>query len=189
MTRKAKISGSRDAARTREGLLEAARWLLTRRGYDQIGVREIASRVGVDASLVQRYFGSKKRLFEEAIAGHFDAEPLLAELPRDDLAAKLADILLQPKKDRERFDATQLMLRSAASAEVKKVLVRALEREFLTPLAQSIGRGDEGRVRARAVLGVLAGFDVVHSLLGIDVLSDSGGRRLLLRLLEVCLDG
>jgi AcrR family transcriptional regulator len=189
MTQKAKIRGGRDSVRTRAGLLEAARWLLTRRGYDQIGVREIASRAGVDAALVQRYFGSKKRLFEEAIAGHFDAQPLLAEQPRDRLAGRLADILLQSTKDRERFDATLLMLRSAPSVDVKRILVRALEREFLTPLAESIGHGNEGRVRAIAVLGVLAGFDVVHSVLGIDVLGDPGGRRLLLQLLEVCLDG
>src|SRR5687767_11071532 len=81
MAQDAKTRGSRDAVRTRAGLLDAARWHLTRRGYDQLGVREIASRAGVDAALVQRYFGSKKRLFEEAIAGHFDAKPLLAEQP------------------------------------------------------------------------------------------------------------
>ncbi|WP_437821612.1 helix-turn-helix domain-containing protein [Sorangium sp. So ce1078] len=46
---------SRDA-RTRAALLDAARWLLSRRGYDQLGTREIGARAGVDAALVQRYF-------------------------------------------------------------------------------------------------------------------------------------
>jgi AcrR family transcriptional regulator len=184
----AKTRGGRDAVRTRAGLLDAARWLLTRRGYDQLGVREIAARAGVDAALVQRYFGSKKRLFEEAIAGHFDAMPLLAEQPREKLAARLTAILLQPTKDRERFDATLVMLRSAPSVEVRKLLVLALEREFLGPLAEAIGHGAESRARAISVLAVLAGFDLVHSVLGIDVLGDAHGQRLLQRLLEVCLD-
>jgi AcrR family transcriptional regulator len=189
MAQDARKRGGRDAVRTRAGLLDAARWLLTRRGYDQLGVREIAERAGVDAALVQRYFGSKKHLFEEAIAGHFDAKPLLEAHPREKLAERLAAVLLQPTKDRERFDATLLMLRSAPSVEVRKALVQALEREFLRPLAEGIGHGAEGRTRAISVLAVLAGFDLVHSVLGIDALGDAGGRRLLQRLLEVCLDG
>jgi AcrR family transcriptional regulator len=67
-------------------------------------------------SLVQRYFGSKKRLFEEAVRGAFDAEALLAQTAAAPLGARLARILLEPTKDRALFDATLVVLRSAKAA-------------------------------------------------------------------------
>ena len=124
------------------------------------------------------YFGSKKRLFQKAIEGEFDARPLLAGLRRDAIAERLAQILLNPTKDRSRFDATLLMLRSA---EVRKVLSSALDGEFLAPLGEALG-GKASRARAVAALAVLAGFDLLHTVLGIEVLNQPEGRRLLVKL-------
>jgi AcrR family transcriptional regulator len=178
---------SRDAARTRSALLDAARWLLTRRGYDQVGVREIAARAGVDAALVQRYFGSKKRLFEESVRGAFDVAPLLDQPGAEPLASRLASILLEPTKDRAQFDPTLVVLRSAASEEARKPLALGLEREFIDTLATALGGGGS-RVRAAAALAVLAGFDTLRTVLGIEVLDEPEARRLLLKLLRVCVE-
>src|SRR6185436_16563966 len=58
----------RNAANTREAILASARTAFTNSGYDGAGVREIASGAGVTAMLVNRYFGSKERLFAEVVA-------------------------------------------------------------------------------------------------------------------------
>ena len=58
----------RNAAATREAILISARRAFARAGYDGAGVREIAAGAGVTAMLVNRYFGSKERLFAEVLA-------------------------------------------------------------------------------------------------------------------------
>ena len=57
----------RDAAATREAILEAATRRFATQGYERAGVREIAADAGVTAALVNRYFGSKEELFAEVI--------------------------------------------------------------------------------------------------------------------------
>src|SRR5262245_24637290 len=58
----------RNAAATRAAILASARAAFVRSGYDGAGVREIAAGAGVTAMLVNRYFGSKERLFAEVAA-------------------------------------------------------------------------------------------------------------------------
>ncbi|MFJ9043447.1 helix-turn-helix domain-containing protein [Streptomyces sp. NPDC102347] len=53
----------RDAAATREAILAAAVMEFTEHAYARAGVRQIAERAGVTAMLINRYFGSKERLF------------------------------------------------------------------------------------------------------------------------------
>ena len=57
----------RDAAATREAILQAATRRFTTEGYQRAGAREIAADAGVTAALVNRYFGSKVKLFAEVI--------------------------------------------------------------------------------------------------------------------------
>ena len=57
----------RDAAATREAILEAATRRFATQGYERAGAREIAADAGVTAALVNRYFGSKEGLFAEVI--------------------------------------------------------------------------------------------------------------------------
>ena len=52
----------RNAAATRTAILEAARERFAAESYDDVGMRDIARDVGVDAALISRYFGSKDDL-------------------------------------------------------------------------------------------------------------------------------
>ena len=61
----------RNAAATREAILDSAIRNFARAGYDGVGVREIAGDAGVTAMLVNRYFGSKEQLFIEAVEVSF----------------------------------------------------------------------------------------------------------------------
>jgi AcrR family transcriptional regulator len=52
---------------TRAALVEAARAVFTEQGYDGATVRTIAGRAGVDAAMVNHWFGGKEGLFAEAV--------------------------------------------------------------------------------------------------------------------------
>jgi AcrR family transcriptional regulator len=187
MAREKRPTRSRDAAKTRSELIEAARWWFTRRSYDDVGIRDVAERVGVDAALVQRYFGSKRQLFEDAIQGGYSVGGFLGERDPEILADALATATLADSKDRTRFDPTLVMLRSAPNPEVRKSLARALDRELVTPLAEHLG-GESERGRAVMVLAVLAGFDLVRTVLAIPGLDGPDAHRRLKRVIAACLE-
>ena len=58
----------RDAAATRQELLQAARSRFIRLGYDRTTLRDVAADVGVNLALIKRYFDSKEGLFKAAVA-------------------------------------------------------------------------------------------------------------------------
>ena len=63
------IARRRNAATTRQAILQAAHRCFLDESYDSVGLREIASAAGVDVALVSRYFGGKEQLFKEAQEG------------------------------------------------------------------------------------------------------------------------
>src|ERR1700741_5038936 len=57
----------RDADATRAAILAAATTPFARSGYDGAFLRDIAAEAGVDAALINRYFGGKDGLFAAAL--------------------------------------------------------------------------------------------------------------------------
>src|SRR3954454_13337896 len=88
----------RNAAATREAILTSARRAFARVGYDGAGVREIAAGAGVTAMLVNRYFGSKEKLFAEVLAATSATPTILTQANLESsnlgetIAATLVDI-------------------------------------------------------------------------------------------------
>lgn len=155
-------------AATRSALLDAARLAFTRSGYDGTGVREIAGVVGVNAALINRYFGSKAGLFAEVVADSFTVGDLLVG-DRATLGSRLARFLVakRPAGAADRFDPTLVLLRSAASAEAGPVLQAVLREQVVAPLAGWLG-GPDAEARAHAVVAVLFGVALTRDVLGAD---------------------
>ena len=153
-------------AATRAALLDAARIAFTRSGYDGAGVREIAGAVGVNAALINRYFGSKAELFAEVVADSFTVGDLLVG-DRATLGPRLARFLVGRRPDTDRFDPTLVLLRSSASPEALPVLREALARQVVAPLAAWLGPPDAGP-RAHAVVALLFGVALTRDVLGAD---------------------
>ena len=72
-SRGARTGRSRDAAASKDALLQAAQTLFGEQGFEGTTIREIGERAGVDAALIARYFGSKADLYIAAVAAE-DAE-------------------------------------------------------------------------------------------------------------------
>lgn len=154
-----KVTGGRrrDAAATRAEILEAARVLFTRDGYDHVGMRDVAGVVGVDAALVVRYFGSKEGLFAEAISEGFGIGEDLLGGGRDGFGERLARYVLEKEEATGGFDATLVLLRSAPNERAAALLREGLDEQFVRPLARWLG-GGRASERAGLIVATLFGL-------------------------------
>ena len=155
----------RDAATTRQAILDAATRRFAAQGYERAGAREIAADAGVTAALVNRYFGSKEALFAEVIKRALNIGHLLGD-GNADLASHLARTMVYGENDAPEGLLTPLLLllRSASDPGAIELFRRDLDRTQLRLLAERIG-GDEAAVRAAMVLAQLIGFAVLHQVL------------------------
>ena len=154
----------RNAAATRQAILEAAKTCFMHEGYEQVGVREIAARAGVDPALVNRYFGSKVGLFSEAVASKFDLSHLL-DGDRANLGERLARYVLQKQSTGADYDPLVALLRSSSSDVCSGMLRNAILEGFVRPLAARL-EGPDALSRAELVGSTLLGLLVHRTVIG-----------------------
>lgn len=145
----------RDSQNTREAILEVAIARFREVSYDRVGVREIASGAGVDAALVNRYFGNKLNLFVECLAYGKGPFGLPRGTPHEQALA-LADYLCA-KPD----GVMLIVLRSLGSPDVLPVVQAELE-AFLVPL-----RARLGPARAYMLVTQMVGFLTLRDPMGL----------------------
>ncbi|HET6731400.1 TetR/AcrR family transcriptional regulator [Mycobacterium sp.] len=147
----------RNAAATREAILRSAIEAFARTGYDGVGVREIAHSAGVTAMMVNRYFGSKERLFAEAVDTAFTA-PVVVAADSDSLAHDAATALVErTNRDAEPLEPFLIMLRSVSNPRAVEIVRDAIERHVGSRLARQLP--EAGReIRTEAMLAVIAGI-------------------------------
>ncbi|HEX4246837.1 MAG TPA: TetR family transcriptional regulator [Pseudonocardia sp.] len=151
----------RNAAATREAILRSGLVAFTRAGYDGVGVREIAQAAGVTAMLVNRYFGSKEKLFEEVVEVTFSERTLIAEdLPSLSRFAAAALVAAEPRS----VDGFLLMVRSVANPRATEILRAGIERHFQRHLVALLPGANAGE-RAALFLAVLSGVRLMQQVL------------------------
>lgn len=153
----------RNAAATRQAILNAARQCFGHEGYDQVGVREIAALAGIDPSLVNRYFGSKEGLFAEAVSSKLDLSSLFSG-DRATLGERLVRFILQKKTDHN-HDPLVALLRSSSSEIAGRMLRDAVNEGFVSPLAARLD-GPDARERAELIGSTLLGLLVYRTIVG-----------------------
>lgn len=147
---------SRNAAHTRERILSAARVRFSRQSYENVGTRDIAADAGVDAALVNRYFGSKEKLFAQAIEGGFHIEEHLPD-NMSNLGIHLVAQVLDNADDSESFDALRVLLRATGSPAVAAMVSERFHAEFVRPLAKLLG-GRDSELRAALIASYVLGL-------------------------------
>ena len=152
----------RSSAATRAALVEAAGSLFSRSGYDNVGVRELAERAGVNAALVNRYFGSKLGLLGATVEGKFHVAALLVG-DRATLGERIARFLVH-RRAPESLDPTRLMLRSASSVDAGPLLREAVASQVIRPLATWL-EGEDSEERATAIASVIFGVGMTSDAL------------------------
>ncbi|MCW3820808.1 TetR family transcriptional regulator [Micromonospora sp. DR5-3] len=163
---------------TRAAILAAARQAWTEHGFDEVGLREIASRAGVTAALVNRYFGTKEALFREAIGTEDPSPAGLADIDPGQFGRVLAAVTLSGEhhatvQARTEHDAHLMLLRSAPSPAAQPVLRDYVENTVMPPLAHYFGGDDQARKRAAAVLALSLGASILGHILRTEPLAQA----------------
>ena len=152
----------RDAAASKDALLQAARALFGQRGFEGTTIREIGERAGVDAALIARYFGSKADLYIAAVMAE-DAEGHPGEYEG---LEQMADMAMTQADRRGVGPILQAIVRSDTSAEIRAAARDLLEPRLAAPLAARMtAQGvDRPQLRAEVAVSALFGISLGRSL-------------------------
>lgn len=151
---------------TRERILKAAILRFSAHSYDNTGLRDIAADVGVDMAYVHPSFGSKEKLFYEAVKESGKPEQLFAD---DDgcLPSILTKQILSRKAAND-IRVLDIVIQSFASPAASRVLNEFLEEDFVTPLVSK--HPMVPRRRAALVAAFLAGVGILKDVIKADPL-------------------
>ncbi|GAA5159806.1 MULTISPECIES: TetR family transcriptional regulator [Amycolatopsis] len=161
---------------TRAALLEAARAVFSESGYEGATVRAIAARAGVDAAMVNHWFGGKDALFAQAVLQFpFDPQVVVSTLVEGDL-----DTL------GERIVRRFVSVWDSSAGGVFPALVRSLAghdqatiglRDFLIEnvLSRIVARieADHPQLRATLCASQLIGIGMVRYVAGFEPLASA----------------
>ncbi len=153
----------RNAAATRASILAVARRRFASEGFDDVGTRDIARDAGVDAALVNRYFGGKDELFLEALDACGDCPAI--DGPRATAGARMAHELVQGGRDHGGMMGLLIMLRSVGSARAGDLVRDFVRHRFSGPLTEWIG-GPDAAVRCALVGSMMMGVAMNRDLGG-----------------------
>jgi AcrR family transcriptional regulator len=165
-------SRPRNAAATRAAILISARHAFARAGYDGAGVREIAKGAGVTAMLVNRYFGSKEKLFAEVAADTMTRPTIITEsvIKSSTPGESIAKILIElTKPGSTPLDGFLIMLRSTSSERAAEIGREQIEKHHQKIMTAALS-GENAAQRAALVLSLIAGFQVMRQMIGLKAL-------------------
>jgi AcrR family transcriptional regulator len=128
----------RNAATTRELLLDAARPLFAQQGYEATTVGQIAQAAGFSPNLITRYFGGKEGLFLAATRTTLDLDTALSG-GAESFGERLANQMVDRWEQQGQADPLLALLRSASSRPAAlEALGEFLEHEATAPLTRAL---------------------------------------------------
>lgn len=152
----------RNAEATRAAILSAAQERFSRESYDDVGMRDIAGDVGVDAALVSHYFGSKEDLFTSVLDSCSNGSELM-DGERSEFGRRVAHaVIFEPKKE-GKLKGLLIMLRSVGSTKAMELVQRTGSERFFDPFTEWVG-GEDAPVRARLAAATIMGMAVSREI-------------------------
>ena len=143
--------------RTRSAILDAARRIFAKEGYERSTIRDIAAAAAIDPAMVIRYFHSKEELFGRI--ADFDLRlPDPASIDRDRIGESLVTHFLDIWEGEQAVPGLVVMIRSAASNEFAAQKVHEVFSDQVLPMLTSIGEPADARNRAGLVASQLIGL-------------------------------
>jgi AcrR family transcriptional regulator len=161
-----KRRGRRPAGQdTRAALLDAARAVFSQSGYEGATVRAIAARAGVDAAMVNHWFGGKDSLFAQAVLQlPFDPQEVVQTLLEGELETLGERIVRRfvsvwDSSDGGMFPA---LVRSLASHDQAAIGLRDFLIENILDRIMARIEADHPRLRATLCASQLIGIGMVR---------------------------
>ena len=163
-----RVPSQRNADGTRKRILEAAQALFSARGYASVGVREISAAAQADPTLIRRYFGSKEKLFEAALADLLDVTALL-RFGRENFGTSVVDFVVGDPEDV--VNPLPMLIYAAADVTSRKIAQRLLDDLVISPIGAWLGPPDGDELAARITM-LLSGMFLYWQLLPLRPLAD-----------------
>jgi AcrR family transcriptional regulator len=161
---------------TRDRILKAALRRFSHHSYEATGLRDIAGDVGVDVAYVHRCFGSKEKLFAEAIQVALQARRF-AEGEASNLSTALARRLVAEfGETSEEIEPMDIIIRSLSSFEATRVLRTCVQDELVDRLARHLD--PPAQRRAALIAAFLMGVGILRNVLHLEPLIEPGGGEL-----------
>jgi AcrR family transcriptional regulator len=162
----AKRRGRRPAGQdTKTALLDAAREVFREAGYDGATVRGIAHRAGVDAAMVNHWFGGKEGLFAQAVLDvPFSPEDLLETIlngERETLGERIVHTFLTRWDDTSGGIFPALVRSVAGHEQVAHALRDLFLKRIFSGLADRVS-SDRRELRATLCASQLIGMGMVR---------------------------
>jgi AcrR family transcriptional regulator len=167
----------RNAAATRQTILDQARRLFAQHGYAATTVKAVAVAAAVSPNLITRYFGGKEGLFLASTRTELQLAPVFSGA-RESLGARLAESIVRRWSGIDGEDPLLVLQRaSGEKPEAAEALARFLDAQSLEPLVACLrgyGFSDaESRARAAAIDAFVLGASTRRRVLRRD-LADLG---------------
>jgi AcrR family transcriptional regulator len=167
----------RNAASTRQAILDAAVAAFCRWGYDGVGVRDIAAQAGVTAMLVNRYFGSKEGLFEEAVEVVLAPPYIVPDTPENLVRLTVQALVARSAPAADAQNPFQLTMLSAHNPRAAEIIRAAMLRHVVARLALLLP-GDLAQERGEILLSVVMGIWMMRKVIATPGLVAIPGERL-----------
>jgi AcrR family transcriptional regulator len=158
----------RKKAATRQALADAALRLFQERGFDQVGVKEIADAADVSTTTLFKHFPSKEALVFDEEADHEAAmvacvadRPPGQSIPQA-LRAYLGRRYLDPVEHPEMADFMTLVRTTPALREYQLRMGRRNERALAAAIAAEVGVAPDDVACATLARLTVEAFDIVH---------------------------
>jgi AcrR family transcriptional regulator len=163
-------------ADTRAALVEAARTVFIEQGYDGATVRSIAALAGVDAAMVNHWFGGKEGLFAEAVLklpfNPKDIADQLLDGDVDDLGERIVRTFLTTWDNTGGGVFTALMRSITSHEQAAHVLRDLLIKHIFERMLRRVG-ADNHLFRATLVASQLVGMGMVRYVAQFEPLASS----------------
>lgn len=155
---------------TRGAIVTEARRQFGDAGYGPTTLRGVAAGAGVDPRLVLHYFGSKRRLFLEAVELPVDPAVVVTQVLQGEsgtVGERMANMVLSVLDDPAPRQVFLGLLRSAVNDDEAAGLVRdILTDRMLLPIARAVG-ADRPELRAAMVASQVVGLAVARHVVAL----------------------
>lgn len=156
----------KNGAATRETILRAARLKFAAESYEAVGMRDVAREAGVDAALVNRYFGSKEELFRKVLLERAGDEWFGGATNAAELEQWLSKLALGDGGDIQAdLERLYIILRSASSVPAAAAIKTSFTEDVFTPLCDLL-KGPDAQARASLALSLVIGLTVLRGIMG-----------------------
>ena len=154
----------RNAAETRNRLLQAARRLFAKANYVSVGIREIGAEAGVNPALISRYFGSKRNLFlEVASILNDEGNAALPDVPPAERTTLAMNGILSDGANSAWVTDFRITALSALDPNVSDVMAKTYDN--IRQHIMEVLPGEQAATRAELILAQIMGASMVVNLL------------------------